>query len=78
MKHYTTTQKVNAELSLRSLSDKADNLYRLTDPLDVYEIETEEGPRYDVTGCIGNYNNLTFEELQELFESEADGIEFDE
>ena len=56
-------QKVNAELSLQSLSEKAQECYSSTDPLDIYEVETDEGVVYFVRGCLGNYDGMTFEQL---------------
>lgn len=60
---FNNKQKVNAELSLRSLSEKAQECYSSTDPLDIYEVETDEGVVYFVRGCLGNYDGMTFEQL---------------
>lgn len=67
----TYKKKIAAELSLRSLSKKAFDFYTDTDPLDVYEYETEDGTRYDVTGCF-TYTGLTFKELEQEFEMLAE------
>jgi hypothetical protein len=74
MKHYTHTEKNNGELAVRWLSEKAQRVYRETDPLDIFEIETDEGKRYDVAGMV-EARSLTFEELEEFLESVQD--EFD-
>ncbi len=60
---FNNKQKLNAELSLRSLSEKAQECYSSTDPLDIYEVETDEGVVYFVRGCLGNYDGMTFEQL---------------
>lgn len=60
---FNNKQKVNAELSLRSLSEKAQECYSGTDPLDIYEVETDEGVVYFVRGGLGNYDGMTFEQL---------------
>lgn len=74
MKRYTMREKNNGELAVRSLSEKAQGVYYGTDPLDIFEVETDEGKRYDVAGMV-EARNLTFEELEEFLESVQD--EFD-
>ena len=85
MKKYTNNQKIAGELACRSLSDLALRFYTGTDPLKVYEYETDEGKRYAYEGCIGNNENLTFEELDEIFsdwqkeiEEEDENVEYTE
>lgn len=74
MKKHTRTEKINGELAERSLSVKASRLVEGTDPLDIFEIETEDGPRYDMTGGFGELDGVTFEELQESLEELADEL----
>ena len=64
MKKFTNTEKINGELTARGLSDKAKSFYNETDPLIVYEVNG----CYFVRGIIEEYN-LTFEELNDLFEA---------
>lgn len=49
------------------LTDKAADVYAETDPLDIYEIETEDGPRYDLDGVLC-LEGLTAEEVSEALE----------
>ena len=74
----TSAQKAAGEMAVRGMSAKAQDFYSGTDPLAVYEYDTEDGKRYDVTGCLGDSEGLTFEELEELFESWADELADDE
>lgn len=71
MKHYTMKEKNNGELAVRWLSEKAQKLYRDSDPLDVFERETDDGRRYDVSG-MWDAKNLTLEELEKFFEEIQD------
>jgi hypothetical protein len=72
MRKFTASEKINGELAIRKLSEKAQKFYSETDPLDVYE---REG-KYFVRGCIGDSDDLTIDELNELFESEVDSADF--
>lgn len=51
-----------------TLTEKAANVYVGTDPLDIYEYETEDGLRYDVEGATEEHG-LTDAEVIELLES---------
>lgn len=72
---FTSRQIVNGELACRSLSDKARRVYEETDPLrvaeyEIYEENSEEPTTlYAYKDGSGGYRGLTFEELQEEFES---------
>ena len=72
MKKHTNQQKINGELAARSLSLKARNFIDDTDPLTIYQVETDEGTRFDMESCVGQYENITFEELQSNLEELAD------
>ena len=74
MKH-TNEMKIDGEMAIRSLSEKAAAFYNDTDPLAVYEYDTDEGKRYDVAGVIER-EGLTFEELDRLFTRYARYAEF--
>ncbi len=64
---YTAKEKINGELAMQNLSREAYDFYCGTSPLDVYEMEEDNGEkRYDVVG-INNADWLTFDELDELF-----------
>lgn len=72
MRKFTVKEKINGELAARNLSDKAYNFYVNTDPLTVYEYETENGKMYAYDSCGLIVSGLTFAELQteleELFD----------
>lgn len=68
MKKHYNIQKINGELATRRLSAKAKEFYNGSDPLDVYEILTAEGIRYDVRGFL-ELDSVTFEEMEETFEA---------
>lgn len=68
--------KLNGELACRELSEKALKLYNDTDLFKVYEYENKNGKKlYAYTGCLGDSEDLTFEELQDNLETLADELE---
>ena len=69
MKKFTNSEKVAGELAVRRMSQKAREFYNGTDPLAVYEYDADNGKRYAYSGAIGEDEDLTFEELQEVFEN---------
>lgn len=80
---YTNRMKVNGELAMRKMSDKAIEFYSGTDPFNVYEYEDENNqPLYGYDGCFGEKNGMTFEELQqeleELYDAMNEGMEDEE
>lgn len=76
MRKYTYNMKVQGELAMRSASDVAQRLYESTDPLTVYEYrDAEDQKRYAYTGCLGEAEGLTFEELVKTLEEIAREIE---
>lgn len=79
MNKYTKRQKENAEIAMRRLSDKANEIYSNSDFI-VYEIEGDDEPLYDV--LIYNVSveatGLTFKQLNDLFEEYYDEEEGDE
>lgn len=88
MRKFTASEKTNGELAVRSLSEKAQKFCSDTDPLEVYErliypaeleneIVTYE-KRYHVRGCLGNFDDMTLDELNELFEDFANEFAEDE
>lgn len=74
MKRYTISEKQRGELAVLGLSKKAQTFYNETDPLAVFELETDNGARYDVRGFV-DFDGLTFEELQAQFEELHDALE---
>ena len=76
-KHYTTSEKSNGELAVRYLSKKAQDFYYGSDMNGVFELDTDDGYRYDVTTCCGDYSGLTLDELGKLFEELYDALEGD-
>ena len=72
---FTNCMKVNGELAMRFASEKARKLYNETDPLVVYEYETNVGKLYAYTGCLGNVEGLTFNQLVHDFEDIESQIE---
>jgi len=66
----TNSMKVAGELAIRQMSDKAQQGYGDTDPLDVYEYESLFGTRYAVRNCDNVTTwGLTFDDLQAYLES---------
>lgn len=73
MKHYTRRERERGELAARDLSPKAWRAYCESDPLTIYERETDSGTLYDVRGLIDG-GGLTFDELQKALEEYADAV----
>ena len=69
MKKISNYERSKGELLIRELSEKAQQAYYETDPLIV--AVTLDGT-ISVRGCYGDYDDLTKEELEEMFESYAD------
>ncbi len=66
----TNSMKVAGELAIRQMSAKAQQGYGDTDPLDVFEYETDSGTRYAVKGCDNVTTwGFTFDDLQAYLES---------
>ena len=61
--------KKRTELDVRHLSDKARRFYENTDPLDIYVCEVDGEMLYSVRGVLEE-DDLSFEELEEIFEEE--------
>lgn len=59
-----------------ALTKKAESFYSGTDPISIYEIETDDGYRYSYALC-GEYINamMTADELNEMLEELSDEIE---
>ena len=77
MRKFTRNEMINGEMAVDNLSEKAQKFYHETSPLDVYErliypdeleneIVTYE-KRYYVRGCVGSFDDMTLDELDELF-----------
>ena len=69
MKKISNYAKSKGELLVRELSEKAQKVYYGTDPIVV--AVTFDGT-VSLRGCYGDYDDLTKEELEEMFESYAD------
>lgn len=66
----TANMKAAGEMAIRRMTEKAQQGYYDTDPLDVFEYETETGTRYAVKNSDGITTwNFTFEDLQDYLES---------
>lgn len=75
----TQIMRVAGELAARKLSGKAFELYRNSDPCSIYEYENMDGEkRYAYSFGDAEEENLTFDELNETFESIYDEIGFEE
>lgn len=61
MKRVGGLEKTHFDMSIRAWK-----IYNYTDPFDIYEEETEDGFRYSVRGCLGDYDDLTAEEVEEM------------
>lgn len=84
MKFYYTPEKINGAFKIKAfqngayatskLSKKAQEFYLGADSLQVYEFQDCEANiyYYSVRGDFGYYDNLTFAELEQLFEELAD------
>lgn len=68
-RRFTITESYNGDFAVRKLSKKAQKYYYGTDPLGVFEVETDDGVRYYVTGS-DELSAVTFEEMQEYFEAQ--------
>ncbi len=76
---FTNRMKVNGELAMRRMSDKAQEFYSNTDPFNVYEYENENDQTvYGYDGCFGEKYGLTFEEMQTELEELQDAMGEDE
>lgn len=64
MRKFTPYQRGEAEMAIRSLSEKAQKGYNGTSPLTVYK----KGPLFFVRD-MGSYDNLTEKELEEFLEA---------
>ena len=62
MKRVGGLEKTHFDMSLRGWQ-----IYNNTEPLDIFEEETEDGFRYSVRSCFGDYDDLTEEEVEEIF-----------
>lgn len=75
-------KKYGTDSTKLELSNKARIVYAGTDPLDIYEIETEDGLHYCIKDCDGTHDGLTAEQvnafLEEIFEITADDTDEDE
>lgn len=74
MRRYTNTERRNGELAVRHLSNKAWRCYSDTEPLAVYEVQTDDGFRYDVTGVL-EATGLTLDQLGKLLEDYQDALD---
>lgn len=75
MRKCTMDEKRRGELAMRDLSAKAEKMYNETDPLAVYEYDTEEGTRYAIRGALGDIDDMTFEDVDRLFSDSWGEIE---
>ena len=75
---YTSRMKSNAEVTIwNNMSKYALKFYDGTDPLNVYEYETDDGVRYSYNLAGEWSEGLTFEELEDTFEEMRLGIDID-
>lgn len=65
---YTSKMAFNGTAAARRLSPAAYAFYKTLNPFYLYEYETPDGIRYAYTGMIGYREDLTFENLQNIFE----------
>ncbi len=65
---YTNRMALSGKIAAQNLSKKAFSFYSRLSPFFLYEYDTEDGKRYAYSGVIGEQNNLTFSELQGVFE----------
>lgn len=66
-RRYTNTEKVAGEQAVRRMSKKAKEFYSQTDPLNVYEYDSDETKKYAYTGVF-EADGLSFSELEKDFE----------
>ena len=66
-KKFYNSEKINGELATKLLCDEAREFYNTTDPLSVYEIESDDGEKIY---CIRGYqdiDDMTFNEMEAFF-----------
>lgn len=68
----TSKMEAAGEMAVREMSKKAQKLYNGTDPLHVYEYGEHGNKRYSVRGALGDCDDMTFEELEQMFEEDYD------
>lgn len=68
----TNRQKVNGEMAVRQMSEKAQRGYAGTDPLAIYELEHYDEKRYVIVDVDGLSKPLTFAEAEATLESWAE------
>lgn len=51
-RRYTNTEKVAGEQAVRKMSEKAQEFYSQTDPLNVYEYDSDGTKKYAYTGVF--------------------------
>lgn len=61
MKRVGGLEKTHFDMSMRAWK-----IYSFTDPFDIYEDETEDGYKYSVRSCLGDYDDLTAEDVEEM------------
>jgi hypothetical protein len=71
-------EKVAGEMAIRSMNEKAQEFYAGTDPLTVFEYDTENGKRYKIIGALGSRDDMTFTELEEMFTELYDELNTEE
>lgn len=74
MRKFTGSEKRAGEMAIRRMSKKAQEFYNGTDPLEVFEYEDSESGvlLYAYSGCLGDDQGMTFEQLQSDFEAMYD------
>lgn len=69
---FTNNEKVNGEMAVRSLSQKARDFYSGSD-IGVYEYKNyQDVTMYAVDGALGYHDGMTFDELGKFLEAYAD------
>ena len=68
----TNRQKVNGEMAVRQMSEKAQRGYAGTDPLALYEVGQDDETRYVIVDVDGQSKPLTFAEAEASLESWAE------
>lgn len=76
-KRFTRSEKINGEMAVSTLSEKAEAFTIETDPISVYEVENDEGEkRYYLRG-YQDIDDMSLEELEEYLEAQWDCVHSD-
>lgn len=75
MRKFKSFEKTAGEMAVRRMSEKAQEFYNASEPLEVYEYDgNDEEPLYAYVGAWGEKDGMTFDELEKTLEELADEL----